>query len=458
MSGIVHPLRPEGRPAPKAGRFQKQAFREHDSCFRGDMLDRDFFGFCTTLKPLGAEGDRRAFPCPAPGRRRNVYSPGDPGDAIYIINRGVVEVVQRSRAKVAPDTYLSRGDIFGDVEVLTERPRKYLVRTCEPVSLQCFQRENFPELVRRVPSFFHYLSEQLAFRLAQASDLTLAQSHCLELSGNLSNFDLVTIYQTIVNSSQTGELRISNESGELISAFFFEKGQPRCGQFEHLTGEEAFWQLFVSEELAGTFAFSAKELPVKDWIQSERITKNAGEMLINALQGRDEFAELKQRFDVEGATLQRHKANLSWPAEAPPESKAVAEQIWQLAAKGPVTVLDLFHHCAVCELKMYQVVEELVQSHHSCLVGAGREREGGLGTASDEIALPHPFPGGEHARMFDVQKEGQQDRTYKKYLKKMKAQRERDRKRSNEIRQRAEMPTLRSTPPPEISVQTSESE
>ena len=55
-------------------------------------------------------------------------------------------------------------------------------------------------------------------------------------------------------------------------------------------------------------------------------------------------------------------------------------------------------------------------------------------------------------------KEGRQDRTYTKYLKKMKAQRERDRKRSNEIRQRAEMPTLRSSPPPEINVQTSEGE
>ena len=51
-----------------------------------------------------------------------------------------------------------------------------------------------------------------------------------------------------------------------------------------------------------------------------------------------------------------------------------------------------------------------------------------------------------------------QSRTYTKYLKKMKAQRERDQRRSNEIRQRAEMPTLRSSPPPEISVQTSESE
>lgn len=54
-------------------------------------------------------------------------------------------------------------------------------------------------------------------------------------------------------------------------------------------------------------------------------------------------------------------------------------------------------------------------------------------------------------------KEGRQDRTYTKYLKKMKANRERDRKRSNQIRQRAEMPTLRQQPsPPEINIQTSE--
>ena len=54
-------------------------------------------------------------------------------------------------------------------------------------------------------------------------------------------------------------------------------------------------------------------------------------------------------------------------------------------------------------------------------------------------------------------KEGRQDRTYTKYLKKMKANRERDRKRAHEIRQRAEMPMLRQQPsPPEINIQTSE--
>lgn len=328
------------------------------------MLDRDYFGFCTRLKPLELKALGALSHVRHLAEGETVYSTGDPGDAIFIISRGVVEVIHTSAKKTAPAAYLSRGDVLGDVEALSGVPRKHVVRTCEPVSLQCFERKDFDELIRRVPSFFHYLSGQLAFRLSQASDLAIAQSHCLELSGSLANFDLITIYQTIANSSQTGELRISNANAELISAFFFEKGQPRCGQFEHLTGEEAFWQLFVSEELAGTFSFSAGELPAKDWIQSERITRSASEMLINALQGRDEFAELKQRFANGAATLQRHKKNLTWPAEAPPESQSVAEQIWQFAASGPVTVPALFQHCAVCELKVYQVVDELIQSRH----------------------------------------------------------------------------------------------
>jgi CRP-like cAMP-binding protein len=327
------------------------------------MVDRDFFGFCITLKPLELKAIGELSETRHLGAGETIYAPGDPGDAFFIINRGVVEAV-RSTGNNVSDTYLSRGDIFGDVEVLTERPRKYLVRTRESASLQCFHRKDFPELIKRVPSFFQYLCEQLAFRLAQARDLALAQSRCLELSGSLSNFDLVTIYQTIANSAQTGELRICNEESELISAFFFEKGQPRCGQFEHLTGEEAFWQLFLSDSLAGTFSFSSDVRPINDSIQAEPITRNASDLLINALQGRDEYHDLKQRMPNPKAKLHRRKLNLSWPSIASPELQPIAEQIWPLAYKGPVTLAGLFHSCTVCELKIYQVVDELVQSQH----------------------------------------------------------------------------------------------
>ena len=327
------------------------------------MLARDFFAYCTTLKLLELKAIGELSRVRHLDEGETLYSTGDPGDSLFIINRGVVEVIQPS-AQTSPATYLSRGDVLGDVETLSGLPRKQIARTCEPASVQCFQRKDFPELIKRVPSFFYFLSGQLALRLSQARDLAMTQSHCLELAGNLSNFDLITVYQTISNSSQTGQLRISNIEGELVSAFFFEQGQPRWGQFEHLTGEEAFWQLFVNEHLTGTFTFSTTELPEKDWIQSERITKNASEMLINALQGRDEFAELKQKFAEGGATLERNKANLTWPAGAPPESLTVAEQIWNFAGKGSITVEQIYQHCAVCELKVYQVVDELLRSRH----------------------------------------------------------------------------------------------
>jgi len=328
------------------------------------MLDQDFFTYCTGLRLLELKAIGELSRVRHLDEGEVIYSTGDPGDVLFIINRGVVEVIQPSAETSAPATYLSRGDVLGDVETLSNLPRKHLARSCEPVSLQCFQRKDFLELIRRVPSFFYFLSGQLANRLALARDLAISQSHCLELSGNLSNFDLITVYQTIANSSQTGQLRISNLNGELISALFFEQGQPRCGQFEHLTGEEAFWQLFVNEHLAGTFTFTTGDLPEKDWIQSERITKNAGEMLINALQGRDEFAELRQKFGEPEATVQRNKAKLTWPAGAPAESLAVAEQIWKFAENGPVTIDQLFRHCALCELKIYQVIDELIQSRH----------------------------------------------------------------------------------------------
>ena len=57
------------------------------------MVDRDFFGFCTTLKPLelkalGALSEIRHLTA-----GETIYAAGDPSDVLYIINRGVVEAI-----------------------------------------------------------------------------------------------------------------------------------------------------------------------------------------------------------------------------------------------------------------------------------------------------------------------------------------------------------------------------
>ena len=291
-----------------------------------------------------------------------VYSANDPADALYIINRGVIELVPDPSLRGTPSTYLSRGDIFGDCEALCDLPRTHLMRTREKVSLQRIERKNFADLALRVPSFFRYLCEQMASRLLQKHELSLSKSHCLELSGNLSNFDLVTIYQTIVSSMQTGELSVLDDSAQRVAAFFFKKGRPHSGQFQHLTGEEAFWQLFLSESLAGSFSFSAIEQPLTECVQGTEMQRDERDLLFSALQFRDEFQVLKAKYPDKDVKLRRQKLNFAWAASADPALQPIAEQIWQLAYTIPLSLTTLYQKCSVCELKIFAVIDQLVEA------------------------------------------------------------------------------------------------
>ena len=331
------------------------------------MPTRDFFAFCTSLQPLelkalGALSEARHIP-----EGVTIYEAGQPCDTLYIVNRGAVEVVRENATRSAPNTYLSRGDSFGDVEALTGRACEFHIKTCEETSLRCFRREDFPALLKRVPTFFLFLSEQLADRLFCVQDAIVAPRPCLELSGSLKNFDLVTIYQTIVNSSQTGELSISDDEGRLISAFFFEAGQPRGAQFEHLTGEEAFWQLFLAHDLQGTFSFTSGDLGICHSIEGGKITRTAGDMLINALQGRDEYISLRASMPEETTLIERHKPTLELGQSAPPDLRSVMEQIWWLPGEGPIPLHTLYSQLAVSELKIYQAIHELLKDGHMTL-------------------------------------------------------------------------------------------
>ena len=194
------------------------------------MAKSDFFSFVTSLRPieLKALGELSQVVHLEEGATLDAGG----ADALYIINRGAVEVIhgdpQRQEGQAM--SYLSRGDMFGETSAMSGIPSRNSFKACESTSLQAFRKRDFPELMRRVPAFFYYISSQLASRLIQVSDMTFMQSNCLELSGNLSNFDLVTIYQTVLNSSQTGQLSIFNAKNERSGTFYFEKGEPRFGQ------------------------------------------------------------------------------------------------------------------------------------------------------------------------------------------------------------------------------------
>ena len=267
----------------------------HESCFPIYVTQRDFFAYCTSLrlielKAIGALSQVRHYQA-----GDQIYSAGEEGEELYLINRGVAELVPAKPLPATPATVLSRGDLFGASGALINLPRDHSARARADLSVQCFRRSDFPELLRRVPSFFLFLSEKLANRLFQTTELIRSHSNALELTGSLANFDVITIYQTILHSKQTGLLTIANGQGERISEFFFERGTPRWGRFTHLTGEEAFWQLFLHDDQGATFSFANGSDHSEDGGANNTLRRQADEILINAIHMRDEFDDLRKR-------------------------------------------------------------------------------------------------------------------------------------------------------------------
>ncbi len=327
------------------------------------MTQRDFFAYCTSLrlielKAVGALSQVRHF---REGDR--IYSAGDEGEELFIINRGVAELAPEKAVAGALATVLSRGDIFGETGALMHLPRDHFAKARADLSVQCFRRSDFPELLRRVPSFFLFLSEKLATRLFQTTELVRSHSAAaLELTGSLANFDVVTIYQTILHSKQTGLLTIADDQGGEISQFYFERGTPRWGRFGALIGEEAFWQLFLHDDQAATFSFANGAANQEAGVNGGALSRQADEILINAIHMRDEFDDLRKRLRDSSATLRRKQLNLLWDQSALADLRPVAEAIWQIAYSRPVALSDLSRECKFCDLKIYKAVDEMVRS------------------------------------------------------------------------------------------------
>jgi CRP-like cAMP-binding protein len=325
------------------------------------MVQRDFFTFCTSLQLLELKAIGTVTKVKHFAENEIVYSAGDEGDELFIINRGAVELLPQNAQPGAATTVLSRGDIFGETGALMELPRDHTVRACVAVSLQCFRRSDFPSLIERVPSFFLFLAEKLAKRLFQAKELMRSPSNSLELSGDLSNFDVVTIYQTIIQSMQTGLLTMADEDGETTATFYFDKGTARWGRFEHLSGDESFWQLFMHEHRSGTFCFSNQTQVGANWGEGSGLTRPADEILISAVQMREPFEDLRKRMNDSSLRVKRRKLNLAWDNPELEDLRPVAEEIWQLAYNDAFTLAELHRGSHFCDWKIYQTVDEMVR-------------------------------------------------------------------------------------------------
>jgi hypothetical protein len=87
-------------------------------------------------------------------------------------------------------------------------------------------------------------------------------------------------------------------------------------------------------------------------------------LLIVALQFRDEFNALKGEMPYNLGKLSPTASDLDSNSTVPEYLQPVANQVWEILSRRPTSIDDLYRQCSVCELKLYQVVNQLLSSGH----------------------------------------------------------------------------------------------
>ncbi len=179
-----------------------------------------------------------------------LFRPGDPGDAMYFIETGQIEILSAD----SDDTphILARlipGDYFGEMALLTGKSRTVTARAARHTSLWTLYRSDFDALLVKLPTLMTALSRALRERLSQATETALpVHLHTLALSSGLSRIELTALNEKLQPQAfRRGEIVCTEgHFGDVM--YFVESGQvelsvgtPRGRKVLQVLGEGDFF-------------------------------------------------------------------------------------------------------------------------------------------------------------------------------------------------------------------------
>ncbi len=123
-----------------------------------------------------------------------IFVEGAPGDALYLIDSGQVEITSHDQGVPEVLARLGSDDFFGEMALLTGKPRSTSARAATHTNLWVLYRSDFDDLVARYPSVSLALSKTLSRRLAEM-DRRFTETHLrgLKLLAGLSPSQLEEI-------------------------------------------------------------------------------------------------------------------------------------------------------------------------------------------------------------------------------------------------------------------------
>lgn len=172
---------------------------------------------------------------------------GDRGDNLFIILDGKVEIIGDYGVSI---TSLGRGEIFGEMSLLTGNPVSTKVKVIEDTKTMCMSGNSFRMILSRFSPLQMYFTRLLARRLAK-SNIERSKQISSGMSGNLSEITITELLQALNMTQKTGILKLTLPKGD--SRISVRDGHIVHAEFKGMTGENAFFE--IVKQKRGNFNF-----------------------------------------------------------------------------------------------------------------------------------------------------------------------------------------------------------
>jgi hypothetical protein len=177
-----------------------------------------------------------------------VLKKGSPGTHLYIILEGVVGVISDDGQTLSR---MGSGDIFGEMSLLSGEPVTTTIHTKTKTRLASLASKNFKHILNKFPVlqvfFYKKLVERTQVNSLCAGDISS------EMSGELSEINMVDLFQLINSSQKTGRVEFDLDDGKAF--VLFHDGELVQASYNTFVGKEAFFIMLAKQ--AGRFTYTS---------------------------------------------------------------------------------------------------------------------------------------------------------------------------------------------------------
>jgi len=178
-----------------------------------------------------------------------VLKAGHLGRYLYFIVSGRVAVMDADNKKIA---LLGRGEIFGEMSLLSGEPVCATIKTVEPVKILVLSGKDLSHILIKYPFLQAYFTRLLVRRLTDAN-MAQPETDTQAFSGQLMELPPAELFQVLNENAKSGVITLdfSRDTATIV----FSEGEIVRVSYKELQGVQAFNEIL--KEQNGRFSFSA---------------------------------------------------------------------------------------------------------------------------------------------------------------------------------------------------------